>query len=142
MQQTTSRKLSIIESSDPFLPEALNDNTRKIEAALDSHETRTQAVTDALDQRVTVLEGRKMAWGIYTGDGQDAQFIPLPFTPKAVFIQEIAYAQKASMVIGTEPGIQAQLTEGGFNALLRYTSATAIPATNTIGTRYTYLAFC
>ena len=31
MQQTTSRKLSIIESSDPFLPEALNDNTRKIE---------------------------------------------------------------------------------------------------------------
>ena len=138
MQQTEKYKLNLIEPDDLFLPDGLNGSTQKIEDALAGEE----AARAALEARVVTLEGRKMAWGIYTGDGQDAQFIPLPFTPKAVFIQEIENKKKASMVIGTEPGIQAQLTEGGFNALLRYTSATAIPATNTIGTRYTYLAFC
>lgn len=86
MQQTTSRKFSIIESSDPFLPEALNDNTRKIEAALDAHETQTQAAADALDQRVTVLERPRITWGHYKGDGTVGRIIPLPFTPKAAFV--------------------------------------------------------
>ncbi len=139
MQQTTSRKLSIIESSDPFLPEALNDNTRKIEAALDSHETRTQAVTDALDQRVTVLEGRKMAWGVYTGDGVEGRIVPLPFTPKAVIIHDYGYNKLASMAVEGQESIYVKVKPGGFQV---------VPVTNTNdssnrkGTKYLYAAFC
>ena len=42
MQQTETYKLNLIESSDPFLPDALNENTRKIEEVVDGLEQRVQ----------------------------------------------------------------------------------------------------
>lgn len=142
MQQTKKYKLNLIEPDDLFLADGLNQSAQKIEDTLAGEEAARMSADAALDRRVTVLEGRKMAYGSYTGDGAETQFIPLPFTPKALFIQAVSYGQRAEMTVGAEPGIHAQLAEGGFKALLNYTTAGAIPATNTKGRRYIYLALC
>ena len=37
MQQTEKYKLNLIESSDPFLPDGLNQNTLKLEEVVSQH---------------------------------------------------------------------------------------------------------
>ena len=69
MQQTGTYKLNLIEPSDTFSPEPLNENTGKVEGAL-----------DGLDQRVTVLETHKIVTGYHPGTGT----VDLGFTPKVV----------------------------------------------------------
>lgn len=84
MQQTEKYKLNLIESSDPFLPDGLNQNTLRLEQVVSQH-------LEDMDQRVTVLEARHFAYGSYPGTHSPSsaqfttQFIPLPFKPKAVF---------------------------------------------------------
>ena len=52
MQHTNKYKFNIIEADDPFSPDALNENTQKVEDALVTHE----AVVDS------VLKDQKLAW--------------------------------------------------------------------------------
>ena len=61
MQQTEKYQFNLIESSDPFSPEALNDNAVKLEAALERHKAET---TQALNSRMRVVAGS------YTGTGE------------------------------------------------------------------------
>ena len=80
MQHTEKYKLNLIEPSDPFLPDSLNENTRKLE-------TVVSETLEGMDARVTVLEAHKFACGTYLGtrkEGSEIQFVPLPFTPRAV----------------------------------------------------------
>ena len=80
MQHTEKYKLNLIEPSDPFLPDGLNENTRKLE-------TVVSEPLEGMDARVTVLEAHKFACGTYLGtrkEGSEIQFVPLPFTPRAV----------------------------------------------------------
>ena len=80
MQHTEKYKLNLIEPSDPFLPDGLNENTRKLE-------TVVSETLEGMDARVTVLEAHKFACGTYLGtrkEGSETQFVPLPFTPRAV----------------------------------------------------------
>lgn len=137
MQQTTSREFSIIESSDPFLPEALNDNTRKIEAALDAHETQTKAVTDALAARITTMEGHKMVMGTYTGDGVNNRVIPLPFTPTLVITHSLSYHSTLVATPDCDSNCYVQVVEGGFK--LRYMKG-MIDEPNA-GGKYVYIAY-
>lgn len=141
MQQTTSREFSIIESSDPFLPEALNDNTRKIEAALDAHETQTKAVTDALAARITTLEGHKMVCGTYIGDGTKNRLIPLPFEPKAVLVFNYHTKDFLLMAQGLKPEYpNIYLQPNGFLVNPFYNTSSG---DSNIGSNpYTYVALC
>lgn len=139
MQQTTSREFSIIEPSDPFLPEALNDNTRKIEAALDAHETQTKAVTDALDTRITTLEGHKMVMGTYTGDAVNHRVIPLPFTPALVIVHGLSSHCTLVAIPECHNDYFVEVAEGGFQ--LRYMNG-LIDEPNAYGSKYLYVAFC
>lgn len=84
--QTGKYKLNLIEPTDPFLPDALNQNTMKLEEAVSGH-------LEDMDQRLTVLEARHFAYGIYVGNDPRStsgvlltQLIPLPFAPTAVFV--------------------------------------------------------
>ena len=61
MQQTETYKLNLIESSDPFLPDALNENTQKLEEVVSEK-------LGEMDARVTVLEGFKFACGSFRAD--------------------------------------------------------------------------
>lgn len=58
MQQTTKYKLNLIERDDAFSPDAQNQNTQKVKNALIAHKAAVEEVTDAIDQRVTVLEAK------------------------------------------------------------------------------------
>lgn len=114
MQQTEKRGFSIIETSDAFSPQALNDNTRKIEAALDAHEAAVKEVTDALENRVVLLEGFKFAYGHYVGNGS-TQIIQLPFTPVAVLVHLASQGASCAAVKGeSSMNYLLQLLDSGF----------------------------
>ena len=91
MQQTEKYQFNLIETSDTFSPDPLNENAEKTEAALAETDTRLSAASTALDQRVTVLEGHKarMAVGTYIGNGAAARTFPVGFTPKFVIIKRV-----------------------------------------------------
>ena len=47
MQQTANYKLNLIETNDPFSPEALNENARKMESALDAEKAARETTLAA-----------------------------------------------------------------------------------------------
>lgn len=123
MQQTEKYKLNLIESSDTFLPEGLNQNTRKIEAAMTAHEAAVGATTADLDARVTVLEGRKVALGNYLGtcftaladDLAKEQFIYLGFRPRVgVFWLPNTYMTMLSYLMEPNDLIDLRVADDGF----------------------------
>lgn len=81
MQQTEKYKLNLIETSDPFSPAPLNENAEKTEAALADMQSALTAGTAALDQRVQVLELRRMAVGRFTSSEIPVE---LDFEPQLV----------------------------------------------------------
>ena len=116
MQQTEKRGLNIIEPSDPFLPDALNDNTRKIEAALDAHEAAVKELTDDLDTRVKVFEAVKFAYGIFPFHSSTEETVELGFTPKILFVEHARSSPTVSRLITCEDegSSQLRIVEGGF----------------------------
>ena len=130
MQQTETYKLNLIETSDTFSPDPLNENTQKLEAALSA----LGGGSTALDSRITVLEGHKIAIGTYKGSGTVSQTIQVGFTPLVVF----AMGENNNPEMATEifPCRYDVLTiiDGGFVAC---NSATFM---NYSGKSYTYLA--
>ena len=106
MQQTETYKLNLIESSDPFLPDALNENTRKIEE-----------VVDGLDQRVKVFEAKKFACGTCTANNVETpNVVELGFTPIAVAIHYCRGSDGATAlsVTGVPANTGLDIIEGGF----------------------------
>ena len=49
MQHTEKYKLNLIEPSDPFLPDSLNQNTQKIEDAMAAHGIPSKLYVDYTD---------------------------------------------------------------------------------------------
>ncbi len=106
MQQTETYKLNLIESSDPFLPDALNENTRKIEE-----------VVDGLEQRVQVFEAKKFACGTCTANNVETpNVVELGFTPVAVAIHYCRGSDGATAlsVTGVPANTGLDIIEGGF----------------------------
>ena len=81
MQQTEKYKLNLIEPTDPFLPDGLNQNTQKMEDAMIAHETEVAGALSTMDQRVTVLEGFHFACG-----RARTNFIETGFMPRLVIL--------------------------------------------------------
>lgn len=87
MQHTEKRNFNIIETSDAFSPEALNENTRKIEAALDGVEAYADSGDTALGERISGLaqalgsggSTARLAYGSYVGTGTGGQDAPMVF---------------------------------------------------------------
>ena len=139
MQQTEHYKLNLIETSDPFSPQPLNENTEKTEAALSG---KTDLTTHAaLEQRVVTLENKRVAIGTYTGAesaGSAVQTVELGFRPVLVlYIQN----NNPYVVMENRPIIEndywgVRLTENGFEVrnIMHMTP-------NLKGTEYAYIAF-
>ena len=79
MQQTETYKLNLIETSDPFSPQALNENTQKLE------EVVSEKLED-MDRRIQVFEAQKIVVGSYTTSVGNNFFYDLGFHPKLVLI--------------------------------------------------------
>ena len=120
MQQTQKYKLNLIERSDPFLPEGLNQNTQKVEDVLKGMEDGPLA---SMDQRVTVLEGHKMAYGTFSSTTQvDRVHFSLGFPPKVVLYMRNVSANgihEIMMSVRMELGENGSmpLTDDGFDVL-------------------------
>ncbi len=84
MQHTDKYQLNLIETSDPFSPDPLNENAQKLEQAI-SAEAAAQdqaraADIAALDQRLQVFEARRLV----IGSAKEGEKVYLDFTPKAL----------------------------------------------------------
>ena len=112
MQQTKTYKLNLIETSDTFSPDPLNENTEKLEAEVSAEAAARQSSDAALEARVTVLEARRFVAGTYKGNGIDDQLINLGFTPIAVLVQS---SVGTWMTAGSaSPGKILTIQDGGF----------------------------
>ena len=124
MQHTDKYKLNLIETSDAFSPDALNENTRKVEdvlAAQAAAEAAARETADgALDQRLTVLEGRRLVVGTYTGNGdKNGMHVELGFTPAALLFPHnlgMIYVAPDCPYSPSPLQIALQIEEGGFFA--------------------------
>lgn len=88
MKHTENYKLNLIETTDTFSPEPLNQNMETLEQALGELAGRNDAgdaQTTALAKRITSLEGHYFKTGTFTGNGGD-QTVYLGFAPKWVII--------------------------------------------------------
>ncbi len=124
MQQTGKYQFNLIETSDAFSPDPLNENMEKVEAQFDAARAEAAAGDEALDQRVTALEARPLVTGTYEGtNGSVATFqvVKLGFTPRlvAVYLAESAACFSHYLVIGDGTLFNSQceylrIVEGGF----------------------------
>lgn len=147
MQQTTKYKLDLIEKTDAFSPEALNENAQKVEtalAALDDADALLDGRATDLESRVTALEVKKIVMGSYTGNGKVVS-VDLGFTPAAVLVcgshfslanpVAVALADRTAYVDEKRP--ELIIVEGGFRA--GEMSYTGYLCAN--GKPYCYIAF-
>ena len=111
MQQTETYKLNLIETSDPFSPQALNENTQKLEEVVSEK-------LGEMDQRVTVLEAHKFACGSFqTPSDNGPLVVELGFTPKAVFISRQRSDHPDCLILITQSetkNMYLRIVEGGF----------------------------
>ena len=110
MQQTETYKLNLIESSDPFLPNALNENTQKIEEVV-------QEKLGEMDQRVTVLEAKKFAVGTYKAEMNETLKVEVGFTPIALYVgQSRKFSTIHGLILPGDTNIPPflEIVEGGF----------------------------
>lgn len=137
MKQTNQYKLNLIEKDDTFSPDPLNDNTAKLEAALNAASAASAAQDAALEQRIIVLEGHKIAVGTYTGNGADSQVIQtirVGFSPRVVWIQN---ATSASCFFTTNVSNSTNITflADGFTV-----RSSGMQSPNTNNGRYSFCA--
>ena len=121
MQQTSKYQFNLIETGDTFSPDPLNQNMEKVESALDaaraesaasvSGESASRAAGDAaLNQRVQVLEARKIVAGYVEGAGT----VNLGFTPIAVMAQGSGGGGTGIGLSTVGHGGGVTIVEGGF----------------------------
>ncbi len=110
MQQTETYKLNLIESSDPFSPQALNENTQKLEEVVSEK-------LGEMDQRVTVLEAKKFAVGTYKAEMNETLKVEVGFTPIALYVgQSRKFSTIHGLILPGDTNIPPflEIVEGGF----------------------------
>ena len=87
MQQTDTYKLNLIEGTDDFLPDALNENMEKLEEVMAS---QAQSVAALAANLGTAGKNARIAWGSYVGTGACGASAPnslqFEFCPTVVFV--------------------------------------------------------
>lgn len=108
MQQTEKYKLNLIESSDPFLPDGLNQNTQKMEDVMLAYEAKVDAriAPVAAMQKDLGTHGKnaRIAWGSYTGNDKfganNPTSLTFDFTPVLLFITTTTGGARAVFIRG------------------------------------------
>ena len=141
MQQTTKYQFKLIEGSDDFSPQPLNDNVEKVEQAL----TEFEAALEEVQEATQVLP---YATGTYTGDGSTTnRTITLGFKPQFVIISGMSRGNNKDdeslgwFGIFGEGNVSSDigtLTNSGFTVR---NSSYAYPKLNNSNCEYSYIAF-
>ena len=123
MQQTKNHKLKLVEMSDTFSTDPLNENMETIDAALKA----ASDTASAISRRVGTLEAKLIACGTYSGTGS-SQTISVGFKPRGAVVG-------SAVVVGNVEdvnGVYCSLTDSGFRVSGGY---------STSGKKYNYIAF-
>ena len=140
MQQTTKYQFKLIEGSDDFSPQPLNDNVEKVEQALTEFEAALETVQDATEVLPYVT-------GSYTGDGStNDRVITLGFMPKFVIITGMSWSNtedspslKKFVLAG--PGSSFTIVSRTNTGFTVKNSTAPYPELNISGSTYGYIAF-
>lgn len=143
MQQTKNLNLNIIESTDTFSPEPLNDNAQKLEDAIQAAEGKADAAVTAVS--AALASHSHFVTGLYDGTGHANKFT-LGFRPRFVIIvfliqNATAYATYSTVTIFPDGWNSSILTIQDDGFMLSAQSAGLFPAANVSGDRYFYIAF-
>ena len=117
MQHTETYNLNLIETSDTFSPDPLNQNAQALEDAVEDARAEARAAESALNARVLSLEGKHIKCGMYTASADAAPMtVSLGFTPRAVFAFSPSGNVHGALFYGyskdTNPA--AEIISGGF----------------------------
>ena len=84
MQQTSKYQFKLIEGTDDFLPDPLNENMEKLEEALNQEAELREGVAETLTALAanvgTAGKTARIAWGSYTGTGTYGASAPTVFS--------------------------------------------------------------
>lgn len=152
MQQTEKYQFNLIEGSDTFLPEALNENMEKAEAALEGKDAALAA--HAADTAARFAQQPKVGFVPFTGTGGGKVILTFPFQPRMVLLaaaksESLAcftavYGQTGGYRTGSYSGIPSFDMEWSGNTLtLKPNSNTGSPTFyfNQKDTNYLAVAF-
>ena len=158
MQHTDKYNLNIIETTDAFGPEPLNENTRALEAQLDAVRDEFAAADADLSVRMGTLETGRLLWklGSYSGNGgygsSSRSRLEFDFNPIAIVIihSSNAYFGSHFWVRGASQGVSygsgaagssasVYLTWGS-NSVEWFNTSSADYQLNRSGIYYAYLA--
>ena len=152
--QTTNYQLSQWAKSDQVKMEDFNADNAKLDAALKAEADARSAAVNAIN---TTLSGAvKLAAGSYTGDGAESRIIPLPFTPKAVYVCTESGGTVSTgrfygglAVTGTPASSDysgvfysiVEIVSGGFQVAYVYKTNDWQVVSNYLNNKYHYIAF-
>ena len=149
MQQTEKYKLNLIESSDPFLPDGLNANTRKVEEVLSENLGTMQGAVDTLDQRLAAAEKNlgtggkncRIVWGSYVGTGTYGKNAPnqltLDFYPVLMFSGSVLFMRGRETASGSNGSVNVMTWSD--NGISWYSSSSASAQFNTANFTFFYV---
>ena len=142
MKQTEIYQLNLIEHSDPFSAQPLNENTRSIEEIL-------------ADQKVSIDGSARVATGSYEGSGtcgsDGASTLSFPFTPRVLLViggDSGLYNEYQSSMLLIHPmstgvtgsQIEARVTVSWAEQAVSWYGITASYQMNSDGSTYYYFA--
>lgn len=108
MQQTEKYKLNLIDPSDEFSPEPLNQNAETVEAQFQAREAAEKALDDKFTTADAAIQknlgsggsNARIAWGSYEGSGQCGKDHPnrleFDFKPCLLFVHGYAWMVRPS----------------------------------------------
>lgn len=119
MQHTETYNLNLIETSDTFSPDPLNQNAQALEDAVEAARAEAQAADSALDARLKVFEAKHFKFGTYKGAGLGTDYpltVNVGFTPTVVFASTFDGKHSGILYSGYTPnGYQAaKIVPNGF----------------------------
>lgn len=120
MQHTETYNLNLIETSDTFSPDPLNQNAQALENAVEAARAEAQAADSALDARLKVFEAKRFKMGTYKGAGAGTEYpltVNVGFTPTMVFASTFDGTSGGILYSGYNPsGYQvAKIVSNGFH---------------------------
>lgn len=138
MQHTETYNLNLIETSDTFSPDPLNQNAQALEDAVEAARAEAQAADSALDARLKVFEAKHVKVGMYRVLNSNVPLtINVGFTPKVVLAFDPSGLRFGALYTGYSMSSHPsyEIVSGGFR--INSVTANGLSA----GGYFVYIAF-
>ena len=139
MQHTEAYNLNLIETSDTFSPDPLNQNAQLLEDAVEAEAAARTAADSALSQRLQVFEAHRLKYGTYRSDVDQPLYVNVGFKPAFVFIQGVNLEASNILYLPRTGNQHMGITDTGFEFDHFYSGNISI--VNQLNKTFFYIAF-